>query len=139
MFEDTIERQYWMNIWEKLFVVGIPDSWAYRWTLVCMANSGLTALPGKNLVTNIGFNEDATHTFNVGFTPLKSEGIGEVLCHPELVSRDSEADQYSFLFHFGGLDYRRSLSFWWRLRRRSQLLLTRPMHYPEKLLQYFAK
>ena len=139
MFEDPVERQYWMNIWEKLFVVGTPDSWAYRWTLVCMANGGLSALPGRNLVTNVGFNDDATHTHNVGFVSLKSEGIGEALCHPELVVRDSEADQYSFQFHYGGLRYKRSLSFWWRLVRRLELLLTKPLHYPRKLVHYFAK
>ena len=44
MFEDPLERQYWMTIWEKLFSTGIPDSWAYRWSLVCMANSGLTTI-----------------------------------------------------------------------------------------------
>ena len=128
-----------MSIWEKLFVVGVPDSWAYRWTLVCMANGGLTALPNKNLVTNIGFSDDATHTHNVGFVPLKSEGIGEVLCHPKLVIRDSEADQYSFQSHYGGLGYKRSLSFWWRFRKRFELLLTRPLHYPKKLVHHFAK
>ena len=43
-----------MSIWFNLFLTGIPDSWAYRWSLVCMANGGMTALPNKNLVTNIG-------------------------------------------------------------------------------------
>ena len=139
MFEDPVERQYWMNIWEKLFVFGTPDSWAYRWSLVCMANGGLTALPGRNLVTNVGFNDDATHTHNVGFVSLKSEGIGEALSHPRLVIRDSEADEYTFRFHYGGLRYKRSLSFWWRLVRRLELLLTKPLHYPRKLVHYFAK
>ena len=138
IFEDSVERKYWMDIWEKLFVNGAPDSWAYRWTLVCMSNGGLTALPGRNLVTNVGFNDDATHTYNVGFVPLKSEGIGKALCHPALIIRDSDADRYSFRFHFGGLYYQRSLSFWWRLKRRFELLLTKPLHYPKKIFKYFA-
>jgi len=31
------------------------DSWAVPWTLSCLANNGLSVVPGVNLVTNIGF------------------------------------------------------------------------------------
>ena len=78
-----------MSIWFNLFLTGIPDSWAYRWSLVCMANGGMTALPNKNLVTNIGFGEQATHTFGKPLCAYSSS-LG-VLQHPGLVCRDSEA------------------------------------------------
>ena len=45
IFENPDERSYWMKIWTRLFISGVPDSWAYRWALVCMVNQGLTALP----------------------------------------------------------------------------------------------
>jgi len=100
MFQDPVERDYWMSIWSTLFVAGIPDSWAYRWTLVCIANGGLTALPNKNLVMNIGFGDQATHTFGMSVsTNLTSLGG---LRHPFVVCRDSEADNYTFMNHFGG-------------------------------------
>jgi len=134
-----MERQYWMSIWDKLFVSGIPDSWAYRWTLVCMANSGLTALPNKNLVVNIGFDDDATHTKKSHFCPLKSEGLSGAISHPGLVVRDNEADQYSFEIHYGGAVYRKSMSVLWRWRRRLQLVIANPLHYPKKMAEYFAR
>ena len=100
IFEDPLERRYWMSIWDKLFVDGTPDSWAYRWSLVCMANMGLTALPNQNLVTNIGFGEDATHTAGQQ-TAVAAWGLSD-LCHPELICRNAHADAYTFDHHFGG-------------------------------------
>jgi hypothetical protein len=38
------------------------DSWAYPWRLARLINGGLTVTPAKNLVSNIGFRADATHT-----------------------------------------------------------------------------
>ena len=100
MFEDPLERRYWIEIWAKLFDQGVPDSWAYRWSLVCMANSGLTALPNRNLVTNIGFGEEATHTAGQEVS-VALEGLSR-LKHPLLACRDAQADAYSFNGHFGG-------------------------------------
>ena len=105
MFDDPIERDYWAKIWERLFETGIPDTWDYRWSLVCMANSGLTALPNRNLVTNIGFGHGATHTFEQINQPVVKE-LG-LLSHPRLICRDAKADNYTFLHHLGGLELRR--------------------------------
>ena len=42
-----------------------PDSWAYRWYFhFCVVERGLTAIPKVSLVENIGFDSDATHTFD---------------------------------------------------------------------------
>ena len=100
MFEDPLERRYWIQIWNTLFKRGVPDSWAYRWSLVCMANSGLTALPNQNLVTNIGFGDDATHTTGQQ-TAVLTHGLPNVV-HPQMICRDAHADIYTFDTHFGG-------------------------------------
>ena len=100
MFENPHERFYWMKIWTDLFMCGFPDSWAYRWTLVCMANGGLTALPNLNLVLNIGINNDALHTFSE--VAQSNPQAFQVTSHPKFVCRDSEADDYTYNFHFGG-------------------------------------
>jgi hypothetical protein len=62
IFEDPLERKYWSGIWQRLVEESKPDSWAYRWTFTCVANGGLTALPNRNLISNVGFGPDATHT-----------------------------------------------------------------------------
>ena len=78
----------------------MPDSWAYRWSLVCMANSGLTALPNQNLVTNIGFGDDATHTTGQQ-TAVATQGLTNLI-HPQMICRDSHADSHTFNTHYGG-------------------------------------
>ena len=135
IFGDSLERFYWIEVWGKLFDFGIPDSWAYRWSLVCMANNGLTALPNKNLVRNIGFGDDATHTKNSGFVSSITEGIGADLLHPALIIRDYMADLYSFDHHFFGIEYRRSRDPRWKLWNRLKLCASQPLFYPKKLLK----
>jgi hypothetical protein len=39
-----------------------PNTWDYQWLFTCLKNNSLTAVSGVNLVTNIGFGQDATHT-----------------------------------------------------------------------------
>jgi len=38
------------------------DAWDYQWAFAKFIQSGLTITPAVNLVSNIGFGEDATHT-----------------------------------------------------------------------------
>ena len=66
IFEDPLERQRSFNIWDGLYVHNKPDSWAFRWSFTCLAQGGLTALPNVNLVNNVGFGVDATHTHGGG-------------------------------------------------------------------------
>lgn len=39
------------------------DTWDYQWSL-CVMLHGLAIYPNVNLISNLGFNKDATHTFN---------------------------------------------------------------------------
>ncbi|OGI00442.1 MAG: hypothetical protein A2Y25_11870 [Candidatus Melainabacteria bacterium GWF2_37_15] len=42
-------------------IAGKNDSWAVRWHASIFINDKLTLWPGKSLVRNVGFNEEATH------------------------------------------------------------------------------
>ena len=57
--------QAWMNNFESVHR-GAVDSWAYVWTWSCWTQGGLTCTPRVNLVSNIGFGADATHTTGEG-------------------------------------------------------------------------
>ncbi len=52
---------YWLNIYNKMAKHEV-DTWDYQYTLLCLAKKYLTVIPSGNLVDNIGFREDATHT-----------------------------------------------------------------------------
>ena len=102
---DKIERQYWGNIFDKMSR-GEIDTWDYPWTASVWYHGGLTATPNVNLVTNIGFGPDATHTIKdddqVG---LPRYPLGE-LTHPKRVIQDIVADCYIFENYFGGRNIR---------------------------------
>lgn len=100
MFEDPIERGYWSAIWQRLYAEGVPDSWAYRWTFTCLLHGGLTALPNRNLVENIGFGADATHTTAASARSPAAAGLSPIT-HPSFLLRDAAADRYTFARHFG--------------------------------------
>jgi len=99
---NTLFKSYWSRNFEQVLSGGV-DSWAYAWTLNCWANGGLTVIPEKNLVKNIGFGSDATHTTesNERISMMQAEEIGFPLCHPSQVKRHLDADLYSDIHHFG--------------------------------------
>ena len=95
-----VERAYWEAIFSRVERHEI-DSWAYPWTACVWHGGGLTATPNTNLVTNIGFGAEATHT--TGATKqhgTPSEPLGAI-SHPSRVERDRKADRFVFEHHFG--------------------------------------
>lgn len=50
-----------MQSYEKVFRREL-DTWDYQWSFARAIQSGLSVVPSRNLVTNIGFGSDATHT-----------------------------------------------------------------------------
>jgi hypothetical protein len=91
-FPTWSEQKYFRRIFSET-LTGSVDSWAYRWTACVIYGGGLSITPNANLVRNIGFDDQGTHTKNsYGFeytlTPLGS------LIHPSKIARDAEADEY---------------------------------------------
>ena len=98
--------EYQLENWTRLFDdcrSGKIDSWAYPWTLCCWMNHGLTALPRVNLVSNIGFDRQATHTHRKSTSAaIPTVALGP-LVHPKHVVRHFEADQYTEQTVFSGV------------------------------------
>ena len=87
--------KYWGNIFDAVSENRI-DSWAYRWTFACWRESGLTCLPSVNLVSNIGFSGEATHTRGRNrYADMAIEAADTPLHHPPFVARDNVADIYT--------------------------------------------
>jgi hypothetical protein len=57
------EEQYKARseIFDKTFA-GEIDTWDYQWSFARLSQSGLSIVPSVNLISNIGFGQDATHT-----------------------------------------------------------------------------
>lgn len=135
VFEDPLERQYWSTIWQRTYEKAVPVTWwDYQWTFTCLVNGGLTALPNRNLVSNVGFDADATHTpfataalsgvarFLVD-SSSECSGLDAPLQHPGFVLRNAAADRFEFEHKLGGSArrqwHRRLIQGLWRRLPRS--------------------
>ncbi|MGC1307614.1 MAG: glycosyltransferase family 2 protein [Phormidesmis sp.] len=101
--EDPDEEEFRLQRFRDV-AQGRLDSWDPRWLFTCWANNALCVIPEKNLVSNIGFGAQATHTFNTSF-PYANIKYNELLeiDHPQHVFRNVSADKYSYNHFFGGL------------------------------------
>jgi len=96
ILEEPISERYWTKTFQATYENRI-NSWAHRWTFACWIQSGLTILPNVNLVTNIGFNQDATHTKNGIISLMANLPTQEIkfpLNHPPFIIRDLQADGF---------------------------------------------
>ena len=106
VLDGELEVKYWHNIFDELYKTGKPNTWDYTWTFTCWQNRGLTILPNVNLVSNIGFRSDGTHTLGESkFNNLPVQDIGNIR-HPFFLMRDRPADEYTFDHVFGGKSMR---------------------------------
>lgn len=102
---DRVERSYWHTIFEKV-CRNEYDSWAYPWLGCVWHNGGLTATPNTNLVTNIGFGPDATHTvIDIDKNGIPTGSLG-LLTHPDQIQQNNQADKFVFDHVFGGNEQR---------------------------------
>lgn len=99
---DGVARTYWEGIFDRVHRAEI-DTWDYPWTASVWYHGGLTATPNVNLVSNIGFGPDSTHTafLNSRFAAMETFSF-EAIEHPAFVAQDAEADRFVFDHHFGG-------------------------------------
>jgi hypothetical protein len=88
------ELKYWKDIFWKMKKLEI-DTWDYQWTFCIWYLRGLSIIPQKNLVKNIGFGPEATHTKADPNFKMDLEEIEFPLKHPDYVKRCEEADIYS--------------------------------------------
>jgi len=126
--EDDYEWTLFASTWDSIYNSNNPHIWDYWWSLVIMSNSGLTAMPNRNLIRNIGFDEDATHTSNIltSVDPCSlfvidctstSHELPKPIVHPSAVVRCREAELYEIDFRMGRSYYRRSTSLKSRFKR----------------------
>ena len=105
---DPESRKYWMNIFSQVHEKRM-DTWDYQWTYAMWRNTGLAINPGRNLVSNIGFESSASHTREAtGLANIPVSRMGFPLRHPKSIRPTKWADRYSARYVFG-IPYRSRL------------------------------
>jgi len=93
---------YWKYIFENVYQ-GKIDTWDYQWIFSCWIQNALTVIPNVNLVSNIGFGQEAVHTkIQNMFSAMETEAIIFPIVHPPYVIRDSIADSITEKNEFSG-------------------------------------
>ncbi len=93
----SLKDRYYQSrktLFEKISLNEI-NTWDYQWLFARLARSGLTVIPSKNLVSNLGFRDDATHTVNESsrFSNLRRHSIAKKLKHPKVIAIDTKYEQ----------------------------------------------
>jgi hypothetical protein len=93
-------ESFWLNNLSQI-KMGF-DTWDYQWFGTVWSQNGLVIRPATNLIKNIGFGVDATHTtsHNKLFSQMTCGDINLPLKHPLTVvpnfSRDNECSRIRF-------------------------------------------
>lgn len=97
ILEDSRAVKYWDNIFQETYE-GKIDSWAYRWMFACWMQNGLSILPAQNMVSNIGFGADATHTKTTKqsshYAAMTTHEATFPLRYPPKIVRNHKADRF---------------------------------------------
>ncbi|MDB5150052.1 MAG: nucleotide-diphospho-sugar transferase [Mucilaginibacter sp.] len=84
--------KFWDKIFELVYTKQI-DTWDYQWMFCIFKNNGIALNPTTNLIMNIGFGDEATHTSdeNSIFSKIEAGSMLEIN-HPNKIKIDSLKD-----------------------------------------------
>jgi hypothetical protein len=93
-FRSNKIKRYWLWIFD-LMRMHQTDTWDYQLFFSILINKGLSIVPCKNMISNLGFNENATHTFDTNNqrSNLPTFDIG-TLIHPSEIKQCIETNEY---------------------------------------------
>lgn len=62
--DEKSAQHYWETVFNNTYLTDKSHIWDFQWNLACWLQKGLSIVPNVNLVSNIGFGAEATHTQN---------------------------------------------------------------------------
>lgn len=95
LFQNEVIADRWDSIFRQLLDRKL-NTWDYQFAITNMLHNGLSVIPNVNLISNIGFGANATHTFdtNDDVTRMKIEELGPIV-HPSEMKVQKEADYFT--------------------------------------------
>jgi len=100
IFEGKFVQKHWLKIFKKMQAKS-AQTWDHQWNYAIFSQNGLAINPNVNLITNIGFGENAVHCIdtNSKFANMKRYDIDEII-HPSFTLPNKEADKYILANNF---------------------------------------
>jgi len=95
IFDEPRAVEFWTQIFNAMHEKRGPNTWDYQWLYTCLKNNSLAIVPSSNLVANIGFGADATHTIEEDpQLMLQANSIDFPLKHPCSLVPSRMLDRY---------------------------------------------
>ncbi|MDB5109851.1 MAG: protein containing nucleotide-diphospho-sugar transferase domain [Mucilaginibacter sp.] len=92
IFHTKRERTKWLNDFLQI-KTGQVDTWDTQWMFTIWGNEGLCVVPWKNLITNIGYGPDATHTTMAESSEANLPSFTlDYIIHPKKIALNTAAD-----------------------------------------------
>ncbi len=94
-FCDSDQEVTWrLDLYDRIYR-GELDTWDFQWGFAKMVRSGLSVVPHGNLIINLGFGGDSTHTAdsNATLARLQHAGLEFPMKHPPYMCRNFSFDQ----------------------------------------------
>lgn len=108
----------WRRAWKRYDFGVIAEAdrahvWDGQWLLAVERAHGMAILPNVNLVTNIGFGADATHTTTMErYAMLPTHEMAFPLVHPRKLAIDRAADTLTYYANFRNVSDLRLIPFY---------------------------
>ncbi len=97
VYPSLLIRKYLQKKYTQAYKGEMEGVWDYQWEFTRLINSGLSIVPNNNLIENIGFGEDATHSFSINnFSNVEVKEMDFPLKHPLFITRDTKAETRHF-------------------------------------------
>lgn len=94
VFPLRIDRIYRRKCFDAVYNGTLTDAWDFQWTLTQLVRGTLSAVPARNLVTNVGAGAMATHTTSAESDLARPACAMEFpLVHPDPVAPDRELER----------------------------------------------
>lgn len=101
VFDDEEIVEFWVDALKEFHLKPRSYTWDYQWFMSIWKNGGFVIQPQTNLVRNIGFGEDATHTTGgMDFLSAVKESSITSICEHLDVRLDGSLQKQNFDFYF---------------------------------------
>ncbi|KAF3888372.1 MULTISPECIES: hypothetical protein [Nostocales] len=100
-------------------VDGLFNVWAYQWQLTCWMHNYLGIISNVNLISNIGFGSESTHTSGTRsrHANMPTEAVEFPLKHPPYMIRHLQADNFTQKTLFSYLHASLLQRFIWKMQK----------------------
>lgn len=94
VYENKKMQKFWIDCLNKVNNNEV-DTWDYQWVYSVLINNAVSITPNVNLISNVGFGNDGTHTHDER-DQCSNRNVGSLMKvkHPSIFVVNRKADQY---------------------------------------------